>query len=107
MTLAYLLLLLPIFLALQAGYKCVQWFRSETAGVAGYEYTRSENPSWFYITLGSGIFLVLFYLISGLFLYLFLQASGGKFSSTWTGIYLVLFVSQSIGLNKKDRPHSA
>jgi len=107
MTLAYLLLLLPIFLALQAGYKCIQWLRSGTAGVAGYEYTRSEDPFWFYITIGSALFLVLFYLVSGLFLYLFLHASGGRFHTIWTWVYLVLAIFQSIGLHKKDRSQAA
>ncbi len=107
MTLAYLLLLLPIILALQAGYKCFQWLRSGTAGAAGYEYTRSEDPFWFHITIGSALILVLFYLISGLFLFLFLRASGGRFHTTWTLLYLVLAISQTIGLHKKDRSQAA
>jgi hypothetical protein len=107
MTIAYLLLLIPLIFGLQAGYKFVQWVRSGTAGVEGFTYTRSEDPSWYYLNLFCCLILIGFYVISGIFLFMSLKSGGFKLNSAWSFVYMFLIVSQGVGLTKKKNSSPA
>ncbi len=109
MKLAWLLLLVPVFLTLQILYHCIKWLLSGTAGIAGFEYNKSEEPVWFWLTIAGSVVLVVIYVFAGLSLYVSASAPGAEFNRYSDFLILCLLVAQGVGLSirkKRGTPKS-
>jgi len=99
----YLILALPAFLAFQVAAKGLRWFRSGVAGLAGYEYSKAENPGWYLLTIVGCLLLLAFYLASAFFAFISIKVGGRDNFWVLTFFYLLLSVAQNINISKKPQ----
>jgi hypothetical protein len=97
MKLAWLLLIIPVFLVVQALRECIKWLISGTAGITGYEYSKSQAPVWYWLTITGSIVLVAFYVIVAILLYIEANTPGARFGSMIDFLILVMLVAQESG----------
>ena len=75
-----------------------KWLREGTAGFSGYEYTRADEPGWYWLTICCSLFFLAFYLASGIIYGFVLTTQKFEWSSTLNFVYLLLLLSQETGL---------
>ena len=101
MKLAHLVLLFPGYLAFRLILALSKWLRDGIAGFSGYEYTRSEDPGWYWLTIACSLVLVCFYVISGVFHSIEITNNQFQWGSTFNFLFLLLAISQEVGLLKR------
>lgn len=107
MKLAWLLLIIPVFLTVQTMRECFKWLISGTAGIAGYEYTKSEAPGWYWLTVTGSVVLTAFYALVGVLLYFEAITPGVRFGSIIDFVILFMLVAQESGLTYFKKRASA
>ena len=97
MKLAWFLLIIPIFLVVQTLRECIKWFISGTAGITGYEYSKSQAPTWYWLTITGSVVLVAFYVFAGILLYVEASTPGARFGSMIDFLILIMLIAQESG----------
>jgi succinate dehydrogenase/fumarate reductase cytochrome b subunit len=105
--LTWLLLIVPLFLVAQTLRECFKWLTSGSAGIEGYEYARSEEPVWYWLTITGSVVLIGFYLFIGLLLYIEVRSPGARFGSFIDVLILLMLVAQESGLSILKKRASA
>jgi len=107
MKLAWLLLIIPVLLTVQTLRECIKWLVSGRAGIAGYEYTKSQSPAWYWLTITGSFVLIAFYAIAGVFLYIEATTPGVRFGSMVDFLILFMLVAQESGFTFFKKQASA
>jgi hypothetical protein len=102
---AHLILLFPAYLAIRMILVLMKWLRVGTAGFFGYEYARSVEPGWYWLSIACSLILLAFYFASGIIYGFVLTTQNFEWSSTLNLVYFLLLVSQETGLlRQRNQP---